>query len=85
MKRDNYKTNAANPATAALRLNSSVWALENAKTQLTAVLLAGHAHPFFQTVQIELLNLDYVLRSLPIERDEQGRPLHPADCKRGAK
>lgn len=85
MKRDNHKTNAATPAVAAMRLTSTVWALENAKSQLSAIILAGHRHPFFQTVQVELLNLAYVLHSLPIERDEQGRPLHPADCKRGAK
>lgn len=83
MKHDNYKTNAANPAVASIRLTNTVWSLENAKDQLRAVLLAGHTHPFFPSIQAELFNLDYVMRSLPIERDEDGRPLHYSECKRG--
>lgn len=76
---------AANCWEATDRINRATWALENAMTELLKVLPAGHAHPAFHNIQIELRNLDYVLRTLPIDRDEDGRPLHPTDIKRGVR
>lgn len=66
-----------------VRLSRCVWDLENAKPEFRKVLLAGHSHPSFHNLQIEMLNLDYLLRTLPIDRDEEGRPLHPTDIARG--
>lgn len=85
MKRnDNPQTNAPNCWIALERVTRTTWALENAKSELIAVLTLGNEHPGFHNLQIELRNLDYVLRSLPIRRGDDGRPLHPTDIKRGA-
>lgn len=80
----NHMEAPSNCWTALERVSKTVWALENAKPQLTRVLLAGPDHPAFHSLQIELGNLDYALRSLPVERGADGRPVHPADAKRGA-
>lgn len=67
----------ANCWTALERISKAAWTLENAKPMLAGVLDAGHDHPAFHNLQIELGNIEYVLRSLPIERDDNGIPLHP--------
>lgn len=83
MKRnDSHQTNAPNCWIALERVTRTTWALENAKSELSKVLELGNKHPAFHNLQVELRNLDCLLRSLPIPRGEDGRPLHPTDCGR---
>lgn len=84
-KCDNHQGKTADFYTTMARLTRCVWALENAKDEIRKVLHAQHAHPGFHNLQCELANLDYFLRSLPLERDENGRPLHPQAIKMGAR
>lgn len=72
----------ANPFIAVARLGRLIWALENGKPMLARVLRDGHAHPAYHNLLIELGNLDYLLRTLPIPRGDDGRPLHPDEVKR---
>lgn len=82
-RKDHYQEAPANPFLAVSRLVRLVWALENAKPMLAGVLDDGANHPAFHNLLIELGNLDYLVRTLPIPRDASGRPLHPTDVKWG--
>jgi hypothetical protein len=80
---DDHHANAVDFYTTMSRLTRCVWSLEKAKDEIRGALHAQRAHPGFFNLQSELRKLDYLLRSLPIPRGEDGHPLHPADCGNG--
>lgn len=82
-RKDHHHQAPANPFIAVSRLGRLVWALENAKPMLVTTLETGTSHPAFHNLLIELGNIDYLLRTLPIPRDAGGRPLHPTDVNGG--